>query len=70
MRLGYSRSMVAGCAAATANDSGESRLLVPCFEQNEATVVLECFCSEVERIRIELPRLWIENFEFNGMSRI
>ena len=55
MRLSYSRSMVAGCAAATAGDSEETRLLAPCSEQEGACVVLECFCSEVERIRIELP---------------
>lgn len=54
MRLSYSRSMVAGCAAVTAGDSDESRLLVSCAEQKEAHVVLDCFCSEVEQIRIEL----------------
>ena len=70
MRLSYSRSMVACCAAANADDSEESRFLVPCSEQKEASVVLECFCSEVERIRIELPLFWIEKFEDNGMSRI
>ena len=70
MRLSYSRSMEAGCAAATAGDSEESRLLVTGFEKKEASVALEWFCSEVERIRIELLLLWIEKFEFNGMSRI
>ena len=56
MRLRYSRSMVAGCAAATAGDSEKSRLPVPCFEQKleEEPVVLECFCRGVERILIEL----------------
>jgi hypothetical protein len=62
--------MVAGCAATTAGDSGESSLLVPRFKEKEAPVVLECFLSKVETIRIELPLLWIEKFEFNGMSRI
>lgn len=67
MRLSYSRSMVACCAAAaTAGDSEESRLLVPGWEQGEAPVVRECFCSEVEQI----PFFWIEKFEVNGMSRI
>ena len=70
MRLNYSRSIEAGCATATAGGSGESRLLVPGFEQKETLVALECLCSEVERIRIELPPLWMEKFEFNGMSRI
>ena len=70
MRLSYSRSMVACCAAAGADDSEESRLLVPCSEQEEAPVVLERFCSEVERIRIGLPLFRIEKFEVNGMSRI
>ena len=46
---------MAGCAVAAAGDSEESRLLIHCFEQKEAPMFLECFCSEVERIRIEHP---------------
>ena len=47
---------MAGCAGATAGDSEESSLssLALCSEKKEAPVVLECFCAEVERKRIEL----------------